>query len=135
MRTLRLLRYRLKALFNFQTNAPNHVVWDVMRAWIHLHPPKYPNEFAKILLAKPPTFFPSSFSLIFRVQVDFDKKVENAVIDRSKPRFTMNPKNWGPLARAKAGKRSEEGEEPPKKLKTTDSNEPKDSTGKETMDM
>eukprot|EP01112_Ceratiomyxa_fruticulosa_P010033 TRINITY_DN2633_c0_g1_i4.p1 TRINITY_DN2633_c0_g1~~TRINITY_DN2633_c0_g1_i4.p1 ORF type:complete len:677 (+),score=149.49 TRINITY_DN2633_c0_g1_i4:1310-3340(+) len=81
---------------SIKTDAPPEVLWDIMRCWAKLHPPKQPlpTSPAHFILSKEPT-----------IQADFtlreDLKTSNVA------RFLPNPsENWGPLT--KAGKRGNE---------------------------
>jgi tRNA (guanine26-N2/guanine27-N2)-dimethyltransferase len=85
-----------------KTTAPPNVVWDVLRAWAKLHPPKPPKEdtaAAKILAVEPTTAI--DFTLVSAV-------VQQSKAASSVKRFPMNPEaNWGPKQRA-TGKRKAE---------------------------
>jgi tRNA (guanine26-N2/guanine27-N2)-dimethyltransferase len=93
-----------------KTNAPDHVVWDIMRAWIEKHPlkkePEKESPAAKILAKKR------------TVHVDFSlpknglggSKSSNEKISR----FPMNPEShWGPKRMA-TGKKKEVAKVEPK---------------------
>ncbi|KAF0691189.1 Aste57867_17537 [Aphanomyces stellatus] len=78
-----------------KTNAPNHVVWDVMRSWVKKHPihKKRANDDHDVglkILAKEPAF-----------EAQFSGKRPSA--DKEKAlRFPKNPEaNWGPKSRAR----------------------------------
>eukprot|EP01103_Thecamoeba_quadrilineata_P004722 TRINITY_DN1452_c0_g1_i3.p1 TRINITY_DN1452_c0_g1~~TRINITY_DN1452_c0_g1_i3.p1 ORF type:complete len:486 (-),score=74.43 TRINITY_DN1452_c0_g1_i3:267-1724(-) len=76
-----------------KTDAPNSVLWDILRAWHKDHPnkkPPSPSSPAAALLAKQIKFIPN-----FKLR-------DEAVNDKKVPRFLPNPKEgWGPMARAK----------------------------------
>jgi tRNA (guanine26-N2/guanine27-N2)-dimethyltransferase len=105
-----------------KTNAPNSVVWDVLRQWVKKHPPaKTPAEGtpAALILAKEPS---SSMTFDFTVPKSLKK-------DPNVRRFPLNPeKHWGPKRMASGYKRKttdeeEEGaEEPQVKRGTTENN-------------
>jgi tRNA (guanine26-N2/guanine27-N2)-dimethyltransferase len=93
-----------------KTTAPPNVVWDVLRAWAKLHPPKPPKEdtaAAKILAVEPTTTI--DFTLAPSV-------VQQSKVTSNVKRFPMNPEaNWGPKPRA-TGKRKADAQdfvEPP----------------------
>ena len=76
-----------------KTDAPWHVVWDILRCWVKDHPVKLPEGSpGQILLSKEPkiqaNFSRASGSLIP------DKKGKNKVT-----RFVGNPEHWGPKTR------------------------------------
>ncbi len=85
-----------------KTNAPNHVVWDIVRAWAKENPPKKPlpedSAGAKIM-AMAPTI-PVDFTI---PESMMQQKKENPDVRR----FPQNPqKNWGPKRKASGIKRS-----------------------------
>jgi tRNA (guanine26-N2/guanine27-N2)-dimethyltransferase len=94
-----------------KTNAPNSVVWDVLRQWVKKHPPaKIPAEGtpAALILAKEPS----------RPSMEFDFTIPKSMKKNSNVRrFPQNPeKHWGPKRMASGYKRktdSENGEEEP----------------------
>ncbi|ETV88111.1 N2,N2-dimethylguanosine tRNA methyltransferase, variant 1 [Aphanomyces astaci] len=78
-----------------KTNAPNHVVWDIMRSWVKKHPihKKRVNDNHDVgvnILAKEPAF-----------EAQFSGKRPSA--DKEKAlRFPKNPEaHWGPKSRAR----------------------------------
>ena len=77
-----------------KTDAPLALLWDVMRAWVELHPVKKQDEGStahKILQKKPTT------------EIDFTRahKALSKAKEKSIPRFLPNPEpNWGPKAKA-----------------------------------
>lgn len=80
-----------------KTNAPNDVVWDIMRCWVKKHPVtkkrEGENSAGNRILAKEPKF-EANFS--FR---------KSAVEKERALRFPQNPEpNWGPKARAVGNK-------------------------------
>jgi tRNA (guanine26-N2/guanine27-N2)-dimethyltransferase len=89
-----------------KTNAPNSVVWDVLRQWVKKHPlAKTPKEgsSAALILAKEPS------------SVEFDFTIPKSALKKNNlnvRRFPMNPeKHWGPKRMASGFKRKVEGEE------------------------
>ena len=105
-----------------KTNAPNHVMWDIMRAWCKKTPPVKPpaegTAGAKILANKS------------QIEVDFTHPKEGFPTRKSDvARFPMNPEaGWGPK-RAAAGYKKRKVEESPAK---NDANkEPKTEKGSE----
>ncbi|KAL1927537.1 hypothetical protein VTP01DRAFT_3774 [Rhizomucor pusillus] len=88
-----------------KTDAPSHIVWDVMRAWVKKNPinEKKLGETspAKVILSKEPS-----------IEVDFSRHPEAYPESRSIQlvRYQVNPTpNWGPKARA--GKKRKQSEE------------------------
>jgi tRNA (guanine26-N2/guanine27-N2)-dimethyltransferase len=82
-----------------KTNAPNSVVWDIMRAWCKTNPPKKPplagSVAAKILAIEP------SIEANFSIPEGMINAKSEGVA-----RFPMNPEpNWGPKAKASGNKR------------------------------
>jgi len=78
-----------------KTDAPNDVVWDIMRCWCKLHPSKHrsPNSPGFSIVSKD-----SSFEADFSTHKD-------AVLERI-PKFHPNPQpNWGPGSKASGGKK------------------------------
>ncbi|KAI5080955.1 hypothetical protein GOP47_0004138 [Adiantum capillus-veneris] len=74
-----------------KTDAPMHVIWDILRCWVKLHPiKKQPDSTTgSIILCKEPT-----------LQADFSR-VKKARGEPRKRRFMPNPEeNWGPKSRA-----------------------------------
>ncbi|TPX36107.1 hypothetical protein SeLEV6574_g05168 [Synchytrium endobioticum] len=90
-----------------KTNAPSHIVWDVMRAWVKAHPlAKTPaeNSIAAKILSKEPS-----------IEVSFAHHPLSEPPSRKFKlvRFEIPPPNSGPKARpAKAAKRKNEGNNP-----------------------
>mmetsp|Transcript_11513 Transcript_11513/g.46562 ORF Transcript_11513/g.46562 Transcript_11513/m.46562 type:complete len:388 (-) Transcript_11513:36-1199(-) len=87
----------------FKTDAPASAVWDVMRCWARLHPPKARANAERtagaVILAKEP-----------ELQADFDGPVAKAT---RAPRFFPNPTaNWGPKARPQEKKKRSAAEAP-----------------------
>lgn len=85
-----------------KTDAPNQVIWDIMRAWYEKNPPKKApvenSAGAKIMAIE------SSISVDFSVPKSLQRK------DIGVPRFPHNPQaNWGPKAKASGKKRKAEG--------------------------
>lgn len=88
------------AAIGIKTDAPLHVVWDVLRCWVRENPlakKSVAGSAAEKILAVEPT-----------LQADFTK-AEGAETAANKTggvaKFIKNPANWGPGARAKPGKR------------------------------
>lgn len=84
-----------------KTDAPNRIVWDIMRAWCREHPPKENRKKHKIgdETAKKILAVESSIQVDFTVPKGFDEK-------KKAQRFPENPeKNWGPKPRASGHKR------------------------------
>ena len=81
-----------------KTNAPNSVVFDILRAWAKKHPPKKALEegsFAAKILAKEPS-----------IAVDFSMPKGGLGHARSVARFPVNPTtHWGPKRAATGNKR------------------------------
>ncbi|KAJ0407756.1 hypothetical protein P43SY_009093 [Pythium insidiosum] len=81
-----------------KTNAPNHVMWDIMRCWVKKHPLNKKREGQETpgsrILAKEPEF-EANFS--FKRPASHEKP--------KALRFPMNPEpNWGPKPRAVGNK-------------------------------
>ncbi|ORY00484.1 N2,N2-dimethylguanosine tRNA methyltransferase [Basidiobolus meristosporus CBS 931.73] len=80
---------------SLKTNAPNDIIWDVMRSWVEKHPVKNISENSpafKILSKKP------SFDADFTQHPDATPGSRKIKLVR----FQQNPtKNWGPKARHK----------------------------------
>jgi len=74
-----------------KTNAPNSVIWDLMRCWHRLNPSKEgrlsPQSAAATILSKEPS-----------TQADFS--IRDDARTSSAPRFILNPAGWGPKTRA-----------------------------------
>ena len=102
--------YRLSAYHKeplaIKTDAPNRVVWDILRAWCKENPPpgstkrsqKHDDNVKRKILDVEPS-----------IKVDFSVP---KVLDRKKKaqRFPENPeKNWGPKPRASGSKRKADG--------------------------
>jgi tRNA (guanine26-N2/guanine27-N2)-dimethyltransferase len=85
-----------------KTDAPNSVVWDIMRTWCKTNPPIKPplagSVAAKILAIEP--------------SIEADFSIPNGMITAKADgvaRFPMNPEpNWGPKAKASGNKRKAE---------------------------
>ncbi|GKY90670.1 hypothetical protein MPSEU_000040400 [Mayamaea pseudoterrestris] len=81
-----------------KTTAPNHVIFDILRAWAKLHPPKkQPEEgsFAANIQSAEPS-----------IKVDFTMPRGGLGPARSVARFPMNPQaHWGPKRAATGNKR------------------------------
>jgi tRNA (guanine26-N2/guanine27-N2)-dimethyltransferase len=85
-----------------KTNAPNSVVWDIMRTWCKTNPPKKAplagSAAAKILAVEP------SIEADFSIPMGMTNAKSEGVA-----RFPMNPEpNWGPKAKASGHKRKAE---------------------------
>ena len=96
-----------------KTDAPNRIVWDVMRAWCKANPPKISKKKQKKLEAcehggasKQPSAADKILGVEPSIEVDFTvPKVRN---EKKVSRFPQNPeKNWGPK-KAASGKRKRE---------------------------
>ena len=80
-----------------KTDAPNRIVWDVMRSWYKKNPPKkQPKEgsaAAKIIAVEP------------SIEVDFT--IPASILKNSNiSRFPLNPeRNWGPKAKASGNRK------------------------------
>eukprot|EP00252_Welwitschia_mirabilis_P024824 TRINITY_DN7513_c0_g1_i1.p1 TRINITY_DN7513_c0_g1~~TRINITY_DN7513_c0_g1_i1.p1 ORF type:complete len:377 (+),score=65.80 TRINITY_DN7513_c0_g1_i1:108-1133(+) len=77
-----------------KTDAPMHVIWDIMRCWIKAHPVKAqaPDQPGSIILSKEPTL-EANFA---RAQAAFSNAQSKKVA-----RFRPNPESyWGPKPRA-----------------------------------
>jgi tRNA (guanine26-N2/guanine27-N2)-dimethyltransferase len=94
--TLAALGYRVSHFHRepeaIKTDAPNHVVYDLMRLWAKERPPKN-------------TPLPGLLSKEISLKRDLQWVTEEEVARSSKvPRFLPNPEaNWGPKARARGG--------------------------------
>ena len=79
-----------------KTNAPNDVIWDIMRCWVKENPVQMKNfkdgSPGRKILAKEPEF-----------TVDFTERPDADAPSRKIKlvRFPETPENWGPMARAK----------------------------------
>ena len=75
-----------------KTNAPNEVVWDIMRAWAKENPPK----------KTPPEDSPAAKILAQESTIEVDFTIPKSMQGTDKvARFPQNPeKNWGPKRRA-----------------------------------
>jgi hypothetical protein len=75
-----------------KTNAPNSVLWDIIRKWVQLNPVKNISETS-----------PAHSILSKQSSIDVDLTLrQEAKTDRSVPRFLPNPReNWGPGSKAK----------------------------------
>jgi tRNA (guanine26-N2/guanine27-N2)-dimethyltransferase len=76
----------------FKTNAPNSVLWDIVRKWVQLNPVKNISDTspAHTILAKSPS-----------IDVNFTLR-QDAKTDKTIPRFLPNPReHWGPGSKAK----------------------------------
>ncbi|KAL0921842.1 hypothetical protein M5K25_008955 [Dendrobium thyrsiflorum] len=77
----------------FKSNAPMHVIWDIMRCWVKNHPLKSQpaGEPGTVILAKEPSFL-----------VNFTQtSTINKTRAKKAARFLLNPeKSWGPTLRA-----------------------------------
>eukprot|EP00217_Crustomastix_stigmatica_P004457 CAMPEP_0183806124 /NCGR_PEP_ID=MMETSP0803_2-20130417/38773_1 /TAXON_ID=195967 /ORGANISM="Crustomastix stigmata, Strain CCMP3273" /LENGTH=608 /DNA_ID=CAMNT_0026050885 /DNA_START=131 /DNA_END=1957 /DNA_ORIENTATION=- len=76
-----------------KTDAPNHVVWDILRCWVQEHPVNSEKDSpGAVILAKEPEL-KASFA---RAKGAFSRAKTEGI-----PRFINNPEaNWGPKARA-----------------------------------
>ena len=83
--------------YAIKTNAPNDVIWDVMRAYEKEHPSKPDNwsPVCKAILGQKEAFSD--------VRVNFEEHPEAEPASRSAKllRFQHNPPNWGPKTKAK----------------------------------
>ncbi|CAI8020792.1 tRNA (guanine(26)-N(2))-dimethyltransferase [Geodia barretti] len=77
-----------------KTDAPNSVLWDIMRCWVKMKPVKVkPTSPAAVILSKEPKI-EASFSV--RKDANPPSRIQKLA------RFPENPEpNWGPKARAK----------------------------------
>jgi tRNA (guanine26-N2/guanine27-N2)-dimethyltransferase len=73
-----------------KTDAPPSFLWDVLRGWNKLHPvrPPAPGSVAEAILEKEPSF-----------EADFTEREDAKTQKTKKPRFVLNPPNWGPGTR------------------------------------
>lgn len=94
-----------KAPQAIKTDAPNRVIWDILRSWCKENPPpertkrsnRQDEDAKKKILAVEP-----SISVDFTVPEGLDQK-------KKAQRFPLNPeKNWGPKPRASGNKRKAE---------------------------
>jgi tRNA (guanine26-N2/guanine27-N2)-dimethyltransferase len=86
-----------------KTDAPDHVVWDIMRAWAAKNPPKNPpqeDSAAAKILAKKST-----------IEVDFTNRLGSSTKGHDKvARFPMNPEShWGPKRKASGKRKTDTG--------------------------
>lgn len=85
-----------------KTNAPNSVIWDILREWVKLNPPKNPappNSIASKILSIPSTLQNIDFTI--RSSSSYPTNNKNNT-EKKISRFPMNPeRNWGPKAAAK----------------------------------
>jgi tRNA (guanine26-N2/guanine27-N2)-dimethyltransferase len=88
-----------------KTDAPNQVIWDILRAWCKEHPP--PESTKK---AKKEDIETKQKILGVEPSIDVDFTVPKGLEERKKAqRFPQNPeKNWGPKPRASGRKRKAE---------------------------
>ena len=95
-----------------KTDAPNEVMWDIMRAWVNNgHPVSKkrltPTSPATAILAKKSTI-KVDFTLHSRFKDKDGKKLKK---NSTATRFLPNPeKFWGPKSRAKKKKKVEDGD-------------------------
>lgn len=91
-----------------KTDAPDHVVWDIMRAWVEKNPlKKKPQEgsTAEKILAKERTLKEIDWSIPKSLKKSKDTTGEDGNKKKRISRFPLNPeKHWGPK-RAATGKR------------------------------
>ncbi|GFT82661.1 hypothetical protein NPIL_177331 [Nephila pilipes] len=95
---------------SIKTNAPPNVIWDIMRAWVKLHPGK------KTLQLEPSKTIMSKESSI---EVSFEPHPNAEPLSRLNNllRYQINPsRNWGPQCKATTNLIEDE-EEKPKKRK------------------
>jgi tRNA (guanine26-N2/guanine27-N2)-dimethyltransferase len=98
-----------------KTNAPPHVVWDVMRAWYQQQQQEASNKKKKA----PPENSAAAKILAVAPTTTIDFTVAPSVVTQSKKgtnikRFPMNPEaNWGPKSKATGKKRKAETEQQP----------------------
>jgi len=94
----------------FKTNAPNSVLWDIIRSWhLQQNPVKDISSFENTPAGR-------ILSVAPRIQADFKKRKDAESLARELPRYIKNP-GQGPLPRAKGTKRSQEDGEENKKKK------------------
>ena len=103
-----------------KTDAPNRVVWDVMRAWCKDNPPKISKKKQKKLEAsvnagggaKQPSAAEKILAVEPSIEIDFTvPKVRHG---KKVTRFPQNPeKNWGPMKAASGKRKREDAEETP----------------------
>jgi len=88
-----------------KTDAPNQVIWDILRAWCKEHPPP-----ANTKKAKKESIETKQKILGVEPSIDVDFTVPKGLEERKKAqRFPQNPeKNWGPKPRASGRKRKAE---------------------------
>eukprot|EP00615_Pteridomonas_danica_P000021 CAMPEP_0114354728 /NCGR_PEP_ID=MMETSP0101-20121206/19699_1 /TAXON_ID=38822 ORGANISM="Pteridomonas danica, Strain PT" /NCGR_SAMPLE_ID=MMETSP0101 /ASSEMBLY_ACC=CAM_ASM_000211 /LENGTH=563 /DNA_ID=CAMNT_0001496345 /DNA_START=19 /DNA_END=1710 /DNA_ORIENTATION=- len=102
--------YRVSAFHKecnaIKTDAPNQVVWDVMRCWVQKHPLNKKREEAEkspgtLILDTAPAF-----------EADFSQPKGVSLAKPKACRFPMNPEdNWGPKSRARSKKPAAASEE------------------------
>lgn len=83
-----------------KTNASNQVMWDILKHWVQLHPPKKPtppNSIAAKILSIPSTLNTVNFSTPTSPKPSFNSHTTKKIT-----RFPMNPEaHWGPKPAAK----------------------------------
>lgn len=84
-----------------KTNASNQVIWDILKHWIKIHPPKKPipiNSIAYKILAIPPVLTNIDFiTPIPKAATTITNSTDDSVKVIKVTRFPMNPeRNWGP---------------------------------------
>ena len=104
-----------------KTDAPNEVVWDIIRAWVSNGHPVSKKRLtatspATVILSKP-----STIKVDFTIHSRFkDKDGKKLKKNSTATRFLPNPeKYWGPKSRAKKKKIDEESTESSKKRKVS----------------
>lgn len=87
-----------------KTDAPNSIVWDIMRAWSKKDPPINPSP--------PGSAAEKILAVEASIQVDFSvPKSMKLAREGGVPRFPQNPQpNWGPKSKASGHKRKAEDE-------------------------
>eukprot|EP00055_Hartaetosiga_balthica_P008921 m.34384 g.34384 ORF g.34384 m.34384 type:complete len:593 (+) comp6527_c0_seq2:70-1848(+) len=84
-----------------KTDAPEHVIWDIIRAWVKDNPVS-----SRVLEGDSPAATILSKEITTNVDFTFNVDVQPKSSLTSLTRYQMNPtKNWGPKSRAKGGKR------------------------------
>lgn len=111
-----------------KTDAPNRVVWDVMRAWCKANPPKISKKKQKKLAAnetdnangEPKQVSAADKILAVEPSIEVDFTVPKGGKGKKVSRFPQNPeKNWGPKKAASGKRKRDDAEEPQLDKETT----------------
>eukprot|EP00056_Hartaetosiga_gracilis_P003252 m.61377 g.61377 ORF g.61377 m.61377 type:complete len:552 (-) comp11386_c1_seq1:821-2476(-) len=90
-----------------KTNAPQHVIWDIIRTWVKEHPVS-----SRVLEGNSPSVQILSKDITTEIDFTFNKDAQPKTSLTSLTRYQMNPtKNWGPKSRAKGKREHNDSEE------------------------